>query len=63
MSRFFVEIFLSRSIEKFVGGSSVFHKFSGIDVFYVKEGEEEEGVREYQDFPSIFLCHQCWKIS
>ena len=57
MSRFFVEISLSRSIEKLRrGGPSVFFKISGIEDFYGNEGKEEEGGREYQDFPSKFLC-------
>ena len=32
----------------------MFHKFSGIDKFYGKEGGKG-GWREYQDFPSIFF--------
>ena len=34
----------------------MFHKLSGIENFYGKEGEEEEGGREYPDFPSNFFC-------
>ena len=34
----------------------MFHKLSGIEIFYGKEGEEEEGGREYQNFPCKFFC-------
>ena len=34
----------------------MFHKISGIENFYGKEGEEEEGGRKYQNFPSKFIC-------
>ena len=62
MSRSFVETFLSRSIEKIVGASSVFHKNSGIENLYGKEGEEEEGGRNIKIFSTFFLS-QCRKNS
>ena len=34
----------------------MFLKISGIEKFYGKEGEEEEGGRGYQDFPSKLFC-------
>ena len=40
----------------------MFHKLSGIEKFYGKEGEEEEGGRGYQDFPSKFFCLSGEKI-
>ena len=43
MSRFCVEIVLSSSIEKLHRGDlSVFHKFSGIEIFYGKEGKRRK---------------------
>ena len=49
----FCRIFFCLAVSKIsYGGSSVFHKISGIENFYGKEGEEEEGGRKYQNFPS-----------
>ena len=40
----------------------MFHKIPGIENFHGKEGEEEEGGREYQDFPANDFCLNAEKI-
>ena len=55
----FAENFLSHRTEKLRKGSLLFHKISGIEKIYGKEG----GGGEYHDFLSKFFVSQCRKIS
>ena len=56
ISSFFSKFFRLALPKNFVGEPFCFHKLSGIDKFYGKEGGKG-GRREYQDFPSKFFCH------